>query len=47
MSRLEFDGMQHTITLYNAKEEVVGSWEAYNNIIILSKKCVTFLIDRT
>lgn len=32
MSRLVFDGMQHTITLYNAKEEIVGSWEAYNNI---------------
>ena len=32
MSRLEFDGMKHEITLYNAKEEVVGSWEAYNNI---------------
>lgn len=24
--------MQHTITLYNAKEESVGSWDAYNNI---------------
>ena len=32
MSRLIFDGMQHTITLYKAKEENIGSWEAYNNI---------------
>ena len=32
MSRLIFDGMLHTITLYNAKEENIGSWEAYNNI---------------
>lgn len=32
MSRLEFDGMKHEITLYNSKEEIVGSWEAYNNI---------------
>lgn len=32
MSRLIFDGMQHTITLYNAKEENIGSWEAQNNI---------------
>lgn len=32
MSRLEFDGMKHEITLYNAKEEVVGTWEAQNNI---------------
>lgn len=33
MSRLEFDGMQKTITLYNAKEEVIGNWEAQNNIV--------------
>ncbi|WP_414499584.1 hypothetical protein [Zymobacter sp. IVIA_12111.31 C1] len=32
MSRLEFDGMKHEITLYNSKEEIVGTWEAQNNI---------------
>lgn len=32
MSRLVFDGMQHTITLYKSSFEVVGSWTAYNRI---------------
>lgn len=45
MSRLEFDGMQHAITLYNAKEEIVGSWEAYNHID--SKIKMRHLPDRT
>ena len=45
MSRLEFDGMKHEITLYNAKEEVVGTWEAYNHID--SKIKMRYLPDRT
>ena len=32
MSRLEFDGMKHEVTLYSAKEEKIGTWEAYNHI---------------
>lgn len=37
--------MQHTITLYNAKEEIVGSWEAHNNII--STKKMRHIPDRS
>lgn len=32
MSRLVFDGMQHTITLYKSNFEIVGSWTAFNRI---------------
>ncbi|WP_414501732.1 hypothetical protein [Zymobacter sp. IVIA_5232.4 C2] len=46
MSRLEFDGMQKTITLYNAKEETVGKWEA-QNIIDSSVKDMRHLPDKT
>lgn len=32
MSRLVFDGMQHTITLYKSNFEIVGTWTAFNRI---------------
>ena len=46
MSHLVFDGIQKTITLYNTKKEIVGSWEA-QNVIDHRVKNMRHLPDRT